>query len=842
MNELGIPPALPENWTVSSDGILDVSLSNAYSYWPEGAGTKTISIVNGTTAGISKFFLKLTDGGNFPMQWGSSIQWKNGSEPEWQAFNEDIIIFKSNDGGNTWTAQVLQTNAIQEYWKFTIQIPENETVYIPLDNHVDTIDWGDGSSIETVQHDSYLYGDGDVFKFTYHTYSLAGIYQIKVQSDNFADCYMATDDSDPCGYNDDYYYYECNVEPYTISIDSPLPCIKGTYQWPDDSSMNIDDAFDRCFCEYTKLVSIPDKLFYNNPQVKSFHECFYHCSSLQSIPSGLFDKNTAVVSTPTVLYQDSGGFEDCFYGCSSLQSIPSGLFDKNTAVTNFDGCFRECTSLQSIPSGLFDKNTAVTSFYGCFYNCSSLQSIPSGLFDKNTAAGYFGNCFYGCSFLQSIPSGLFDKNTAATGFSWCFRGCSSLKFIPSGLFDKNTAVTDFRYCFYNCTSLTNFKLIIGSSLVNNFSNFISNASNVTRILCVPSNSTTYNTATSYANSSNGITVSTVETDCIEVFEYTVQTDLSEFDDPSWDDDYSPLVAAVPIEPVQNASASLTIDWGDGNAVELQPSSVVEANLIHTYATAGTYQITVLSSNWSDYKFMAVDFVEGSDPSSSDPVIQTFRDKLVSLDAPMPPLANTDLIYWFQYCPHLTTINSHLFDNLPNVTSAKGCFARCESLTTVPEGLFAKNTAITSFSECFKNCFGLQTIPAGLFANNTAAADFSSCFNWNQVLQSIPAGLFANNTAATNFRYCFGDCYEIQTIPENLFASNTAVTNFYGCFYDCTNLGGFTIHIGSSLVAYADIFVKSKSGTTRIVYVPSGSTTQTTFNKYASSLRLTVRGE
>ena len=106
-------------------------------------------------------------------------------------------------------------------------------------------------------------------------------------------------------------------------------------------------------------------------------------------------------------------------------------------------------------------------------------------------------------------------------------------------------------------------------MVKNFSNFISNASNVTRILCVPSNSTTHNTATSYANSSNGITVSTVETDCIEVFEYTVQTDLSEFDDPSWDDDYSPLVAAVPIEPVQNASASLTIDWGDGNAVELQ---------------------------------------------------------------------------------------------------------------------------------------------------------------------------------------------------------------------------------------------------------------------------------
>jgi len=720
LNELGIPPTLPENWTVSSDGTLDVSLSNAYSYWPEGAGTKTISIVNGTTAGLSKFFLKLTDAGNFPMQWGSNIQWKNGSEPEWQAFYEDIVLFTSKDNGNTWTAQVLQTNEITPYWKITVQTTSNnESVIIPFEcEYIKTIDWGDGNTDDYEY--SYIAGisenNYDVPGYSpQHTYATIGYHKIKIISEVFTSCYIQNWDS--CDYGEERYYKKL------ISIDSPLPALRGTYTWPSSYAVATDNSFEYIFTVCEQLVSIPEKLFYNNPSCNTFY-----CA---------FEK------------------------CSSLQSIPAGLFDKNTLVTTFEGCFRQCSSLQSIPAGLFDKNTTVTIFYSTFSEC---------------------------------------------------------------------------------TSLTNFKLIIGSSLVKNFSNFISNASNVTRILCVPSNSTTYNTATSYANSSNGITVSTVETDCIEVFEYTVQTDLSEFDDPSWDDDYSPLVAAVPIEPVQNASASLTIDWGDGNAVELQPSSVVEANLIHTYATAGTYQITVLSSNWSDYKFMAVDFVDGSDPSSSDPVIQTFRDKLVSLDAPMPPVANTDLIYWFQYCQHLTTINSHLFDNLPNVTSAKGCFARCESLTTVPEGLFAKNTAITSFSECFKNCFGLQTIPAGLFANNTAAADFSSCFDWNKVLQSIPAGLFANNTAATNFRYCFGDCYAIQTIPENLFASNTIVTNFYGCFYDCNSLGGFTIHIGSSLVAYADNFVKSKSGTTRIVYVPSGSTTQTTFNNYASSLRLTVRGE
>jgi len=76
----------------------------------------------------------------------------------------------------------------------------------------------------------------------------------------------------------------------------------------------------------------------------------------------------------------------------------------------------------------------------------------------------------------------------------------------------------------------------------------------------------------------------------------------------------------------------------------------------------------------------------------------------------------------------------------------------------------------------------------------------------------------------------------------LFASNTNVTNFNNAFQDCTQLTDFTLHIGSSSVSSCSSFATLKSGANRTIYVPSGSTTETTFNAVASSLGLTIIGE
>ena len=222
---------------------------------------------------------------------------------------------------------------------------------------------------------------------------------------------------------------------YIKSIEEPLPLMV-------DSGDTPISELNRCFYGCASLVSIPEGLFDNNPQVTSFSGCFYGCASLVSIPNGLFDNclNLDDVSR-------------CFYGCTSITSIPQGLFD-NPQITIFYSCFYDCKSLTSIPKGLFDNNPQVTSFDSCFYNCESLTSIPQGLFDNNPQVTSFGSCFVGCINLSSIPQGLFDNNTLVKSFRNCFNVCKSLTSIPIDLFNKHTQVTDFYYCFGSCSNLT----------------------------------------------------------------------------------------------------------------------------------------------------------------------------------------------------------------------------------------------------------------------------------------------------------------------------------------------------------------------------------------------------
>ena len=261
-----------------------------------------------------------------------------------------------------------------------------------------------------------------------------------------------------------YPYYK----DYIASIEEPLPFMGETnfsdYFYYCRSLVSIPENlfinnpqitnFSRCF-RSCRLTSIPEGLFANNPNVTSFSYCFFYCISITSIPEGLFANNPNVTD-----------FRYCFENCEALTSIPEGLFVNNPNVTEFDGCFSYCEALISIPVGLFANNPNVTDFSSCFSGCSALISIPQGLFDNNPNVTDFGSCFRNCNALTSIPVGLFANNPNVTDFNTCFSGCSTLTSIPVGLFDNNPNVTDFSSCFYNCTKLK-VNVQIGSTTTKN---------------------------------------------------------------------------------------------------------------------------------------------------------------------------------------------------------------------------------------------------------------------------------------------------------------------------------------------------------------------------------------
>lgn len=199
---------------------------------------------------------------------------------------------------------------------------------------------------------------------------------------------------------------------------------------------------------------------------------------------------------------------------------------------------------------------------------------------------------------------------------------------------------------------------------------------------------------------------------------------------------------------------------------------------------------------------------------------------------------------FYQCTSLAGIPSGFFDANTKVTSFASIFYGCTALEDIPAKLFDKNTLVTSFNNLFYGCTTLPSVPAGLFDKNTRVSNMAQMFYNNYALASIPVDLFRYNTSVTNFSYLCRSCNALTTLPTNIFKYNTAVTNFKSTFYSCTNLGDFAIHIGATGVASGNAanFVSKKTGATRTVYVPSNSTTQSTFNAVASSLGLTVVGE
>lgn len=289
----------------------------------------------------------------------------------------------------------------------------------------------------------------------------------------------------------------------------------------------------------------------------------------------------------------------------------------------------------------------------------------------------------------------------------------------------------------------------------------------------------------------------------------------------------------------SSSAQITVSWGDGNIetysaengepVQISGNTNIYAvshslenlNFIsHEYASAGIYTIEISSRDFD--KLYICGLTEGYGA-------RYFNTSVISINSSLPKLAG---------CMALD-FETELM--IPSDNNFYRVFAECDNLQSIPNNLFYNNPEATQFWGCFRECYSLQSIPAGLFDRNVNATDFGACFWDCHSIQSIPAGLFNYNTAATNFYGCFSNC-GLQSIPTNLFANNIAATNFYGCFDNCSSINDLTIHIGSAIVNSCHYFVDNKANTTRTIYVPSGSTTQTSFNNVASSLGLTIIGE
>ena len=356
-----------------------------------------------------------------------------------------------------------------------------------------TVDWGDGTT-QTLSNSDYTSTDATA---SIHTYSEAGTYIIKVDCNNWSNCYFcssggtdASTQSD--GYNDitpansslrnrHLAYWKETL----ISIDSSIKNIPGILEYaveqPTESDVEFIDNSAHCmFYNCKKLSSITPKLFKNLTYFTHFYSTFEHANSLVTIPTGLFSYNTAVTN-----------FNRCFYGMKNLEIVPSTLFQKCVNVIDFTYLFATSPKLVRIPKGIFDYNVNAEIFTDIFQKCTALTEIPENMFLYNTKATIFQSAFRKTN-IEYIPDGLFGGCVSVTSYQQCFAECSKLKEIPKDLFINCGSVINMKQCFNQCTSLTSLDEDVFKGLVN-VSSFEGTLRGCTRITSIPQNLFRYNT-------------------------------------------------------------------------------------------------------------------------------------------------------------------------------------------------------------------------------------------------------------------------------------------------------------------------------------------------------------
>ena len=295
--------------------------------------------------------------------------------------------------------------------------------------------------------------------------------------------------------------------------------------------------------------------------------------------------------------------------------------------------------------------------------------------------------------------------------------------------------------------------------------------------------------------------------------------------------------AVPIRLYGLSNVSCTVDWGDSSTTTLTPADYTNTSSAianHTYASTGTYTVTVSTSasNWSSMRLMScsTNNTSASGWNGKTLPIYYFRNTVKEILDPIPPIAgvsqfsavkpgsgtegtatNHSFAYLF-YSSKLTTICDGLFSLNQNATSFQGTFYNSllagaiplttfygcnqatsydhcfygSKVTSIASGVFNWAEGVTDFSYLFYGS-PLQTMGAGLFANSPLVTSFWSAWKNCTSLTALPANLFAYTPLAMNFQSVFAVCSKISSVAADTFASCTQATDFQQAFEKCTSL-------------------------------------------------------
>jgi hypothetical protein len=262
---------------------------------------------------------------------------------------------------------------------------------------------------------------------------------------------------------------------------------------------------------------------------------------------------------------------------------------------------------------------------------------------------------------------------------------------------------------------------------------------------------------------------------------------------------------------------MLIDWGDGNVetvsqINLPNNTIGGNNVMHTYASSGTYTVKINDGLSRIY------YNNGGD-----------RLKLLSIEKFGSIVWQSDMNGAWWGCSNLV-INASDVGDFSNVTNFDRAWQNCSSLTFFPlidtsSGIFFGSS---NFTGTWSGCSSLTSFPLIDTSNGTR---FNSAWRNCSSLTSFPAIDTSSATGVHAFAYTWENCYSLTSFP---LIDTSNGTFFLNTWRSCSSLTSFPLLDTSSGTSFADAWFGCISLTSfPLINTSSGTTFQNAWNGCSS---------